>query len=264
MTFQPPSPTHDNNNDNKAEEASSLLHTVAEEDRPTTKKKNGGVPTMRAMIVTTCFVLGTLAVIYSGGSGSGRNTSSGVLSAALVRGHTQAAPVYDNPSDNDFCLHDNRGESKYYHNPYCWYPTQDFPFGNPPSVYPGVFGVNCYQPCTDFDASDPNQDFCLEDMENAGQDCWYPTKTFPFGGDSREVTPGVYQKCGPQCTGYFPSDQTAVPPGCNAKKNIHDVGVTDAACAACQNGQIWWPCNLDPPMCEGAGCCKSKNFQGRC
>ena len=54
-----------------------------------------------------------------------------------------------------------------------------------------------------------------------------------------------------------------VPSGCQAKKN-NGVGVTDSACAACKNGRTWWPCDMNPPMCEGTGCCESKNFKGPC
>ena len=43
-----------------------------------------------------------------------------------------------------------------------------------------------------------------------------------------------------------------VPSGCKAKKN--NSGVTDAGCARCENGDKYWPCNLNPPMCEGTGC----------
>ena len=95
MTFQPTIQTHDN--DDKADEASSLLLTVAEGGVPARTKKNS-IP-MRAMIAT-CFLLGTIAVIYFGESGSS-NTSSDGISAVLVRGHNQAATmsVYDPSQD---------------------------------------------------------------------------------------------------------------------------------------------------------------------
>ena len=89
MTYQQPSPTHDAD----ADEASSLLLTVAGGGGvPATKKKHG-VPTMRAMIVMICFLLGTLAVLYYGG----RATSSGGISAALLRVGT--CPGVDMPYD---------------------------------------------------------------------------------------------------------------------------------------------------------------------
>ena len=91
MTYQKPSPHYDTAD---ADEASSLVLTVVDAspsfslgpDGVATKKKNG-VPTMRAMI-TMCFVLGTLVVLYGGRSGRNSNTarSTGGLSAALLRG----------------------------------------------------------------------------------------------------------------------------------------------------------------------------------
>ena len=87
MTYQKPFQTHDDDN---ADEASSLLLTA-------TKKKHG-VP-RRAMIATACVLLCTLAVIYGGrGSSSSNNsntnrTDGSSISAALLLGHNQAAPV---------------------------------------------------------------------------------------------------------------------------------------------------------------------------
>ena len=102
MTYQKPSPHYDTAD---ADEASSLVLTVVDAspsfslgpDGVATKKKNG-VPTMRAMI-TMCFVLGTLVVLYGGRSGRNSNTarSTGGLSAALLRGPNPAASV------DDFC-----------------------------------------------------------------------------------------------------------------------------------------------------------------
>ena len=91
---------------------------------PGTKKN--GVLTMRAMIVTTCFFLGTLAVL-SGSRGSNTD-SSGDLSADLLRGgHTQAVPsdgisleVYD-PS-SDYCFKDHETPGKY-----CWHSNNNLP-----------------------------------------------------------------------------------------------------------------------------------------
>ena len=76
MTYQNLTLEHDDN----AEEVSPLLLTVAGGGVPAGKKKNG-VPTMRAMLVTSCFLLGTLAVIY-GGRISSSNTVN--LGAALL------------------------------------------------------------------------------------------------------------------------------------------------------------------------------------
>ena len=80
MTNQKPTKTYD-------DEASLLLTSVTAAPAPSfsfgqggggrvpaTKKMN--VPTMRAMIVTFCFLLGTLAMIYSGSRGGSSNISS--------------------------------------------------------------------------------------------------------------------------------------------------------------------------------------------
>merc|ERR1712028_173060 len=96
----------------------------------TTKKKNG-VP-MRLMIATTCFVLGTLAVIYYDGSDSTSSSNTVNLGAALLD------DVYD-PS-SDFCFKNNEERHEN-----CWYPKDDFPVGN----WDGVIclgGRGCY-PC---------------------------------------------------------------------------------------------------------------------
>ena len=106
MTYQNLTLEHDDN----AEEVSPLLLTVAGGGVPAGKKKNG-VPTMRAMLVTTCFLLGTLTVIY-GGRISSSNTVN--LGAALLD------DVYD--PNSDYCYKDKDHADRY-----CWYPTDEFP-----------------------------------------------------------------------------------------------------------------------------------------
>ena len=138
MTSQKLTPNYDN-----ADEASSLLTIATASPAPSfslrpdgvaTTKKNG-VPTMRAMIATACFLLGTLAVLYSGGRGSNRHNNThltGGISAALVLGQNQAASVYDpcKPAlyapATDICFADKDNAGKY-----CWY-TDDhsLPYGN--------------------------------------------------------------------------------------------------------------------------------------
>jgi len=65
-----------------------------------------------------------------------------------------------------------------------------------------------------------------------------------------------------------PTDPPTDPPvpdafdGCRAKPN--NSGVTDSSCAACGTGQTWWPCQLNPPLCEGTACCNSSTFNGPC
>ena len=127
MTYQ--KLTHDDDN---VDEASSLLTIVTVSPAPSfslsqngVASKKNGAPMMRAVIATTCFLLGTLAVLFSGGSGSSSSNtaSSGVLSVALLLGQNQAASVYD-PS-HDWCFKDNDNDGKY-----CWFPTHNYPCGN--------------------------------------------------------------------------------------------------------------------------------------
>ena len=87
MTNQKPTKTYN-------DEASLLLTSVTASPVPsfsfgqgvgvpaTKKKKN--VPTMRAMIVTTCFLLGTLAVIYGGSHSSRRSSGSSTPNSSTV------------------------------------------------------------------------------------------------------------------------------------------------------------------------------------
>jgi len=104
MTYQqPPTPNYD-----IADEGSLLLTVVTAAPAPlfsfgpggeevlATKKKNG-VPTMRAMIVTTCFLLGTLGMIFSGGnqgSSSSSSTAYSVSVAALAECHPNGDPCF--------------------------------------------------------------------------------------------------------------------------------------------------------------------------
>ena len=145
MTYQKPSQHYDDNAD--ANESSSLFLTVADASPPSsafghdgeaTTKKNG-VP-VRAMIATTCFVLGTLAVLYYGGSSNTHRTDG--TSEALLLGQNQAAPALYG-ENKDYCFADNDNPGKY-----CWYPTDNFPVGN----WAGVGGHgddNCGPQCTD-------------------------------------------------------------------------------------------------------------------
>ena len=90
---------------------------------PATKKKDG-VPTMRVMIATACFLLATLAVLYSDGSGS-----PGV-----------ALMVYD--PIQDYCFEDKANLGKY-----CWGRINEFPYGHWKGVNDrgsGDCGEYCY------------------------------------------------------------------------------------------------------------------------
>ena len=117
MTYQNLTLEHDDN----AEEVSPLLLTVAGGGVPAGKKKNG-VPTMRAMLVTTCFILGTLAVIYYG-RGSSSTTSSGGISAALLQGYNPDGYDPDGyDPDSDYCFTDTDTPGNY-----CWFPNLEFP-----------------------------------------------------------------------------------------------------------------------------------------
>ena len=109
--------------DDNADEASLLLLTVAGGVSAT--KKTHGV-SMRAMIAT-CFVLlvlGTLAVLYSGGSGSGNTNRTDGSSEALLLDHNQAAPYVYDPK-RYYCNTDTDNPGKY-----CWFPTDKLPCGN--------------------------------------------------------------------------------------------------------------------------------------
>ena len=136
MTDQkPPTPKYD---DNTVEEASSLLlfgQGGGGGGVPVRTKKHGVSTITRTMVVTTCVVLGTLAMLYYGGRGSSSNTaSSDGIAADLLRG-------YD-PSQ-DFCFKDEDNDGKY-----CWYPTDGLgPCGNWKGE--GGHGYNdCGRKCT--------------------------------------------------------------------------------------------------------------------
>ena len=124
--------TSQTHNDDNVDEASSLLTIVPVSSAPSfslsqngVASKKNGAPMMRAVIATTCFLLGTLAVLFSGGSGSSSSNtaSSGVLSVALLLGQNQAASVYDPSHDWCFTDHDNPGKL-------CWYPIHRYPCGS--------------------------------------------------------------------------------------------------------------------------------------
>jgi len=152
MTYQQPFQTHDCDT---GEEASSLLTSV------TGSKKKNGVPSIRAMIVTTCLSLGTLAVICYGGSGSSNSIfhHAADTSEALLLRHNQAAPgVYDprvyDPKQ-DFCFKDTDNAGKY-----CWYPEDKTPFPGYPQ-WKGASGHgydNCGLLCTSLCDDDDNND----------------------------------------------------------------------------------------------------------
>ena len=191
MTYQKPIPNYDNNAD--ADAASSLILTIVtaspapsfslgqEGGAPATQKKNG-VPTMRAMIVTTCFLLGTLAVIYGGRGSSSSHTRSGDLAAELLRKADDTSYNYDPTSD--FCFTDTDTAGKY-----CWYPTDNRPCGNWKGE--GGHGYNdCGRKCTrvlgyqDYCTAvvyDPHEDFCFSDEDNPGKYCWCPEYKIPYG-----------------------------------------------------------------------------------
>ena len=59
-------------------------------------------------------------------------------------------------------------------------------------------------------------------------------------------------------TSIFPSS-APISNSCKAKEDNQDW--VDAACADCETGYIWWPCNNDPPTCEGTSCCNSDTFK---
>ena len=144
MTYQ--KLTH---NDDNADEASSLFLAVAGGGVPATKKKKNGVP-MRAMIAT-CFLLGTLAVLYYGRGRSNTNHTDGT-SKALLLGQNQAAPVY-NP-DHDFCFADTDNPGKY-----CWFCFDNLPVGNWKGEGGHVYN-DCGDMCTEFKPRDP-RGICL-------------------------------------------------------------------------------------------------------
>ena len=107
---------------------------------------------------------------------------------------------------------------------------------------------------SEFHSYDFNPPFPLPDPDDI---CEYDgTISFPGSSNGAQEAP-------PTVKPTVKPTNPPVPSGCKAKKN-NGVGVTDSACAACKNGQTWWPCDMNPPMCEGTGCCKSKNFKGPC
>ena len=149
MTYQPPT-TQTQDDDVKVDEASSLL-TIATAAPASSfsfgpgggvpaRTKKTGVP-MRA-VIATCFLLGTIAVIYGGNSSSNSSIRAVDSSDALLLRQNQAAPLYD--SNTDYCFKSKTADQ------YCWYPTDSFPDGR----WKGVGGHgdnNCGQYCTQLD-----------------------------------------------------------------------------------------------------------------
>ena len=129
MTYPNITQTHDD--DNVENEASSLLTIMTASPAPSsafgqdglasTKKKKNGVP-MRAMIATCIFLLGTIVVLYSGGSGSNTNRTDVISEALLLGQKNQAAPLLFD-SQTDYCFKSKTVDQ------YCWYPTDRFPYG---------------------------------------------------------------------------------------------------------------------------------------
>ena len=167
---------------------------------------------MRA-VIATCILLGTLAVIYSGGRSSSR---SGGLSAALFLGHNQAAPVVYDPSQ-DFCFADNDNADKY-----CWYPTDNFPVGNWKGEGGHGYG-DCGPVCpapppptpppTVAPVYDPKQDYCFMAQYGFGIYCWYPTDDHSSSfGNWKPVTGRALDSCGPQCPAPPPTPPPPTPP----------------------------------------------------
>ena len=150
MTYQNPTPNYDNAD---ADESSSLFLTVADASPSSfafglagvaaKQKKNGGP--MRAMIATSLFLLGTLAVIYGGSSSSNSNNRAvGLSDALLLRQKNQAAKLYA-PSA-DFCFQATGVVPAQY----CWSPTDEVPYlGNWKQVPSYSHGNdNCGPLCT--------------------------------------------------------------------------------------------------------------------
>ena len=194
MTYQKPTQHYDNN----ADEPSSLFLTAADASPSfslgqvgvATTKKNG-VP-MRVMIATTCFFLGTLAVIHYGRSNINTHRTEST-SEALLLGHTQVGPAFDPCYDH--CFKATQVEF----DQYCWYPTQIamFPSGNWKKAE-GAGYDDCGPECT-VQVYDPSQDYCFTDEDNVDKYCWYPTNHYPYG-NWKGVTGAGYDNCGLPCT----------------------------------------------------------------
>ena len=162
MTYRKPTQTQDDDNVN--DEASSLLAigTASPSSSSCSFGPGGGVPArtkktgvpMRA-VIATCFLLGTIAVIYGGNSSSNSSIRAVGSSDALLLRQNQAAPLYD--SNTDYCFKSKTADQ------YCWYPTDSFPDGR----WKGVGGHgdnNCGPTCTsvnDDDDGDRSDDLGL-------------------------------------------------------------------------------------------------------
>ena len=77
---------------------------------------------MRTMIVTTCFLLGTLAMIYGGSRSSGSSTPNSSTVAVVTSDDRCATEV---PGAGPCCCFYNTVSEQH-----CWYPTQDYHVGN--------------------------------------------------------------------------------------------------------------------------------------
>ena len=160
MTYQKQNQTHDDDN---VDEASSLLTIVTASPSSSSCSfgPGGGVPARRKKnsipiraVITTCVLLGTLAGIYSGGSGSSSNNTHRTdgTSEALLLGQNQAAlEVYE---------------------PYPDLPGPNYdPYGNP--------GIALVPPMV----YDPSTDYCFKDIHTGAPKnlyCWYPIDRFPY------------------------------------------------------------------------------------
>ena len=241
MTYQNLTEKHDDN----ADEASPLLLT---------KKKHG--VSMRAMIATTCFFLGSLAVIYYGrGSSSSSSSSNNTnrhdgTSAALLLDHNQAATqVYDPSQDDCYADADNAGK-------YCYFPCREYNIVNNHYVLNNKCPVtvceyavpcgnwnrvtdaeddNCGIPCTINcgvqncvlpTLYDPRRDFCFRGLGKGYKNkyCWYPTDNTPVG-NWEGVTGAAYNGCGAKCDKvqhYDPSG--SYPNGCDCFQDTDNPG----------------------------------------
>ena len=211
-----------------------------------TKKKNG-VPTMRAMIVTTCFLLGALAVIFSGGNRGSSSSSSTAYSgtvAALAECGLNGDPCYGGYPEwwlpNGGCCATTTCVSKKNSGDACYSyeDTSCFCHDNPttaPSPSPTTSTTHRPTPKPTFMPTerptpnptpdptpnptrrptfnpttpmyDPTQDFCYTDRDNHGKYCWYFRDSFPVG-HWEGVTGRGYNDCGPKCTKVYTFDPT--------------------------------------------------------
>ena len=226
MTYQKQSQTHD-------DETSSLLTSVPAAPAPpfsfgqggggvTTTKKTNGVP-MRAMIAT-CVLLGTLAVIYYGGTGASSNThrrvgTPSLPSSASSLSSLRTAALEDSPEDKVV----DGGFQCYPHGDVCYAGNPFLSNGGCCATASCVreklgFGCVCIadpttapslpptQPPTNPPTNDPNKydpshDWCFKDNDNDGKYCWFPTHNYPCGNWGG--WDAAYDNCGPKCTTVY-------------------------------------------------------------